>query len=107
MKSFLLILLGCLANVALAQQPLEGFEYGNAAAPTGNEWQSPVMIVSDQFEGPNRVNVTAMTNVLDMLIAKQTISRISFGLNVLQTVLQVAAKSDEKEEKAESSQGSE
>ena len=42
MKSFLLILLGCLANVALAQQPmLEGFEYGNAAAPTGNEWQSP------------------------------------------------------------------
>ena len=66
-----------------------------------------VMIVSDQFEGPNRVNVTAMTNVLDMLIAKQTISRISFGLNVLQTVLQVAAKSDEKEEKAESSQSSE
>ena len=81
--------------------------YGIEKTETEKRAMHAVMIVSDQFEGPNRVNVTAMTNVLDMLIAKQTISRISFGLNVLQTVLQVAFKSDDKEEKAESSQSSE
>ena len=42
MKSFLSLLFSCIATLAYAQQStLEGFEYGNAIAPTGNEWQSP------------------------------------------------------------------
>ena len=47
-----------------------------------------VMIVSDQYAGTDQVNITVMTNTIDMLISKQQASRISF----LVTLLQFAAK---------------
>ncbi len=43
-----------------------------------------VMIVSDQYAGTEQVNITVMTNTIDMLIAKQQASRISFFMNLLQ-----------------------
>lgn len=39
-----------------------------------------VMIVSDQYAGTRQVNVTVMTNTLDMLFAKEQAARISFAL---------------------------
>jgi len=42
------------------------------------------MIVSDQYAGTEQVNITVMTNTIDMLIAKQQASRISLFMNLLQ-----------------------
>ncbi len=43
-----------------------------------------VMIVSDQYAGTDQVNITVMTNTIDMLISQQQASRVSFFLNLLQ-----------------------
>ena len=43
-----------------------------------------VMIVSDQYAGTEQVNITVMTNTIDMLIAKQQASRVSFFMNLLE-----------------------
>ena len=43
-----------------------------------------VMIVSDQYAGTKQVNITVTTNTIDMLIAKQQASRVSFFMNLLQ-----------------------
>ena len=43
-----------------------------------------VMIVSDQYADTDQVNITVMTNTIDMLISKQQASRISFLVNLLQ-----------------------
>ena len=43
-----------------------------------------VMIVSDQYAGTGQVNITVMTNTIDMLIAKQQASRVSFFMNLLE-----------------------
>ena len=56
-----------------------------------------VMIVSDQYAGTGKVNVTVMTNTLDMLFAKQAASRFSFALEVIQALAQFAgSKSKDK-----------
>lgn len=41
-------------------------------------------IISDQYADTNQVNITVMTNTIDMLISKQQASRISFLVNLLQ-----------------------
>ena len=43
-----------------------------------------VMIVSNQYAGTEQVNITVMTNTIDMLIAKQQASRVSFFMNLLE-----------------------
>ena len=50
-----------------------------------------VMIVSDRYAGTEKVNVTVMTNILDMLISRQTASRISLAANILEALLQAVA----------------
>ena len=61
-----------------------------------------VMIVSDQYAGTEQVNITVMTNTIDMLIAKQQASRISFFMNLLQfaaKLLPEGKKQPEEEQK--------
>lgn len=44
-KSLFLFALANMVLSAMAQVPhLEGFEYGNATSPTGQEWQSPELL---------------------------------------------------------------
>ena len=50
-----------------------------------------VMIVSDRYAGTEKVNVTVMTNILDMLFSRQTASRISLAANILEALLQAVA----------------
>ena len=40
-------------------------------------------IISDQYADTDHVNITVMTNTIDMLISKQQASRISFLVNLL------------------------
>ena len=54
-----------------------------------------VMIVSDQYQGTDQVNVTLMTNTLDMLFAKQQASRFSFAVLVVEALLKMVAASHE------------
>ena len=60
-----------------------------------------VMIVSDQYAGTDQVNVTVMTNTLDMLFAKQTASRISLGMHVGQFLLEYLFGGKDEKEKSE------
>lgn len=61
-----------------------------------------VMIVSDQYAGTEQVNITVMTNTIDMLIAMQLASRISLFTNLLQFAAQLfleGKKQPEEEQK--------
>ena len=55
-----------------------------------------VMIVSDQYTGTRPVNITVMTNTLDLLFSKQKASRVSLAVNALEALLKVFAASREK-----------
>ena len=57
-----------------------------------------VMIVSDQYAGTEQVNITVMTNTIDMLIAKQQASRISFFMNLLQFAAELLPKGNKQPE---------
>ncbi|MCR5566338.1 MAG: DUF4003 domain-containing protein [Clostridiales bacterium] len=60
-----------------------------------------LMIVSGLYADTDRVNITVMTNTLDMLFAKQQASRFSFAVQVIQALLLYAVGSKDKaEEKA-------
>ncbi len=54
-----------------------------------------VMIVSDQYAGTEQVNITVMTNTIDMLIAKQQASRISLFMNLLQFAVKLLPEEKE------------
>lgn len=69
--------------------------YGTGGFSREDRAMHAVMIVSDQYAGTRQVNVTVMTNTLDMLIAKQQASRVSFFFNVLQFVAQLISSSKE------------
>ena len=57
-----------------------------------------VMIVSDQYAGTEQVNITVMTNTIDMLIAKQQASRISLFMNLLQFAVKLLPEEKEQPE---------
>ena len=57
-----------------------------------------VMIVSDQYAGTEQVNITVMTNTIDMLIAKQQASRISIFMNLLQLALKLLPEEEKQPE---------
>ena len=59
-----------------------------------------VMIVSNQYAGTEQVNITVMTNTIDMLIAKQQASRISIFMNLLQFAVKLLLP-EEKEQSEE------
>ena len=54
-----------------------------------------VMIVSDMYKGTDQVNVTLMTNTLDLLFARQQASRFSFVFHVAEALLKVVTASHE------------
>ena len=58
-----------------------------------------VMIVSNQYVGTEQVNITVMTNTIDMLIAKQQASRISLFMNLLQFAVKLLPEEEEQPEK--------
>lgn len=67
-----------------------------------------LMIVSNLYAGTDRVNITVMTNTLDMLFAKQQASRFSFAVQAIQALLQyVAGSKDKTEDKAADSKQAE
>lgn len=66
-----------------------------------------LMIVSDLYADTGRVNITVMTNTLDMLFAKQQASRFSFAVQAIQALLQYVSGSKDKAEKAAESRQAE
>ena len=60
-----------------------------------------VMIVSDQYAGTDQVSITVMTNTIDMLIAKQQASRISFFMNLLQFAAKLLPETKKQPEEAQ------
>lgn len=60
-----------------------------------------LMIVSDLYAETDRVNITVMTNTLDMLFAKQQASRFSFAVQAIQALLQYIAGSKDRTEKTD------
>ena len=58
-----------------------------------------VLIVSDQYAGTDQVNITVMTNTIDMLIAKQQASRMSFLMNLLQFAAKLIPETKKEPEK--------
>ena len=61
----------------------KGFE-GTKESEQAQRAMYAVMIVSDQYAGTDQVNITVMTNTIDMLISQQQASRISLFLNLLE-----------------------
>ena len=77
------------ADAFLAGQKL----YGSKEEDLRQRAMHAVMIVSDQYAGTDQVNVTVMTNTLDMLISKQQAAYVSFFFEALQACLQFFAES--------------
>ena len=80
----------------------EGFE-GSKEAEQASRAMYAVMIVSDQYAGTDQVNITVMTNTIDMLIAQQQASRLSLFLNLLQFAVKLIPEA-KKEPEAEQEQ---
>ena len=77
----------------------KGFD-GSKESEQAQRAMYAVMIVSDQYAGTDQVNVTVMTNTIDMLIAKQQASRISFFVNLLQFAARLIPESKNEPETA-------
>ncbi|MBO4471187.1 MAG: DUF4003 family protein [Clostridia bacterium] len=76
--------------------------YGKKDEDLAQRAMHAVMIVSDQYAGTSQVNITVMTNTLDMLIAQQQAKRITFALHALEFGAKFLDKSDKTSgEKAE------
>ena len=75
----------------------KGFE-GSKESEQAQRAMYAVMIVSDQYAGTNQVNITVMANTIDMLIAKQQASRISFLMNLLQFAVKLIPESKKESE---------
>ena len=69
--------------------------YGTKEEELRKRSMHAVMIVSDQYKETDQVNVTLMTNTLDMLFARQQASRLSFAFHVVEALLKVVAASHE------------
>ena len=82
---------------------LEGQEgYGTKEDDLKKRAMHAVMIVSDQYSGTDQVNITVMTNTLDMLISKQRSSRVSLAFNLIQALVQLLGGIAEKKNSTES-----
>ena len=68
--------------------------YGKKDEDLAQRAMHAVMIVSDQYAGTSQVNITVMTNTLDMLIAQAQAKRISLALHALEFGAKFLDKSD-------------
>ena len=75
----------------------KGFD-GSKESEQAERAMYAVMIVSDQYAGTEQVNITVMTNTIDMLIAKQQASRISLFMNLLQFAVKLLPEEEEQPE---------
>ncbi len=64
-----------------------------------------VMIVSDQYAGTDQVNVTVMTNTLDMLISKQKLSRLSLAFHLVEFLARLFVSGKEEAKTADTASG--
>lgn len=80
--------------------------YGSKDDELARRAMHAVMIVSDQYAGTDRVNVTVMTNTLDMLISQEQARRVSMALEALQFGAKFLEKAGSKTEKAADGTGS-
>ena len=80
--------------------------YGSKDDELARRAMHAVMIVSDQYAGTDRVNVTVMTNTLNMLISEEQARRISMALEALQIGAKFLDKADSKTGKATDGTGS-
>ena len=78
----------------------KGFD-GSKEADQAQRAMYAVMIVSDQYADTDQVNITVMTNTIDMLISKQQASRISFFINLLQFAAKLIPEGKKQEEPAQ------
>ena len=81
----------------------KGFE-GSKDEDQAQRAMYAVMIVSDQYANTDQVNITVMTNTIDMLIAKQQASRLSFCLNALQFLARLIPETDKSSETGKASE---
>lgn len=75
----------------------KGFE-GSKDSEQAERAMYAVMVVSDQYAHTDQVNITVMTNTIDMLIAKQQASRLSFFINLLQFAAKLLPEAKKQEE---------
>ena len=80
------------ADEFLAEQNL----YGKKKEDLAQRAMHAVMIVSDQYAGTSQVNITVLTNTLDMLIAQQQAKRISLAIHAVEFAAKFLGKSDTK-----------
>ena len=80
---------------------------GSKEADRAQRAMYAVMIVSDQYAGTEQVNITVMTNTIDMLIAKEQASRISLFMNLLQFAVKLLPEEEEQAEQAEQAEQTE
>ena len=76
--------------------------YGSKEEDLNRRAMHAVMIVSDQYAVTAFVNITVMTNTLDMLISKAQAARISFFVHVLESLASYLVKSDKRSEQKSS-----
>lgn len=93
-------------EISEADEFLKGQKFYDAKKDAEKRIMHAVMIVSDLYAETGQVNITVMTNTLDMLFAKQQASRISFAVNAIQVLAQLlldsAKPTDKTEDKAAS-----
>ena len=81
--------------------------YGTKDDDLAQRAMHAVMIVSDQYAGTRQVNVTVMTNTLDMLISKQQAGRVSFVIHAVEAVAKFLIDSGKSSDKTDSSKATE
>ena len=77
---------------------------GSREAEQAQRAMYAVMIVSDQYAGTSQVNITVLTNTIDMLISKQQAGRVSLIMNLLQFAFKLIPESKKKTETEEEQQ---
>ena len=77
--------------------------YGTKDDDLAQRAMHAVMIVSDQYAGTRQVNVTVMTNTLDMLISKAQAGRVSFAIHAVEAVAKFLIDSGKSSDKTDSS----
>ena len=77
--------------------------YGTKDDDLAQRAMHAVMIVSDQYAGTRQVNVTVMTNTLDMLISKAQAGLVSFVIHAVEAIAKFLIDSGKSSDKTDSS----
>ncbi len=76
--------------------------YGTKAEDLAQRAMHAMMIVSDQYAGTRQVNVTVMTNTLDMLISREQAGRVTFVMHAVEAAAKFLIDSGKSSDKTES-----